>query len=93
MKVRPFIVVVVDAEGATHDYVFKARSGRQAKRDAREWVERSAWATALLSVTAMVDRTRARRRRLLAFGTLTFVVAGTTITSMMFIGLSLQGLI
>jgi len=25
MKVRPFIVVVTDAEGVTHDYVFKGQ--------------------------------------------------------------------
>jgi hypothetical protein len=94
MKVRPFMVVVMDAQGVTHDYVFKARRRRHAEREARECVAQSEWATTLVGITPIVDdNTRARRRRLLALGAFTLAFSGITITSMMIIGLSLEGAI
>jgi hypothetical protein len=92
MKEKPFRMVVMDAEGGTHSYHFKARSGRHAKREACEWVARVEWATSLVEVTPVVEHRRwTRSHRLLALGTLTFVVSGATIAAMMIIGLSLEG--
>ena len=91
MKVKPFMVVVMDAEGVTNNYIFKARNRRHAERDARECVAQSDRGTTLVGVTPMVDYTRrAGRRRLLAVAT--FAVSGTTIAAMI-IGLSLEGAI
>jgi hypothetical protein len=87
-KIWPYVVVVVDAEGRTHDYLFKARSRRHAEREARECVAQSEWATSLVRITPMVDYTR-RRRRMLAVAA--FAISGISMTWAMFIGLSLQG--
>jgi hypothetical protein len=92
MKVRPFIAVVMDAEGITHDYVFKASDARHAEREARECLAQSERATTLVGITPMADdRRRGRSRRLLALGTFVFVVSGATIAAMLIIGLSLEG--
>jgi hypothetical protein len=89
VKVRPFIVVVMDGEGVTHDYVFKARSARHAEREARECMAQSERTTTLVGITPIVDhRRRARRRRLLAVAT--FAVSGITITLMTVIELGLE---
>lgn len=93
MKVRPFMVVVMDPEGVRHGYLFEARSRRQAEHDAREWVAVSGWAT-LVGVTPIVDEgSRPTGRRLLAVAALTFAISTTTIASTMLIGLSLEGAI
>ena len=87
------MVVVMDAEGVRHGYLFEARSRRQAKHDARAWVALSGWAT-LVGITPIVDeRSRATGRRLLAVGALTFALSTITIASAMLIGLSLEGAI
>jgi hypothetical protein len=92
MKIRPYMAVVMDAKGVTHDYVFKARSRRHAEREARECVAQSGCATTLVGLTPIVEYTRrARRRRLLAVAA--FAISGISITSMMFMGLSLGGAI
>jgi hypothetical protein len=92
MKERPFIVVVTDARGVTHDYVLKARNAKHAEREARECMAQSEWATTLVGITPIVDYTGpARLRRLLAVAT--FAVSGIAITLMMFVGLSLEGAI
>ena len=89
MKARPFIVVVMDARGVTHDYVFKARNARHAEREARECMAQNEWATTLIEIIPIVDHTRpARLRRLLAVAT--FAVSGITITLITFIGVSLE---
>ena len=92
MKIRPYMAVVMDTEGVTHDYVFKTRSRRHAELEARECVAQSGCATTLVGITPLVGYTsRPRRRRLLAVAA--FAISGISITSMMFIGLSLGGAI
>jgi hypothetical protein len=44
-------VVVMDAQGVTHDYVFKARSARHAEREARECISQNEWATTLIEIS------------------------------------------
>ena len=94
MKDGAFIVEVMDAEGATYKYVFKARSRRHVKREAREWVARSEWATTLIGIKPEAHYTSpATSRSLLAVAGVTLAVAGVTIFAMMIIGLSLEGAI
>jgi hypothetical protein len=92
--VRLFDMDVVDDEGVTHRYLLKARSLRDAKRQAREWMTHVEWSATLVEVRPMVDqRSETRVRRLLVVAGITFAVSGIALTTMMVIGLSLQGAI
>jgi hypothetical protein len=94
VKVRPFKayrVVVADDEGITHEYVFTARSRRGVKQDARDWVAATDWAATLVRITLIDGGFEAKAFRLLAVAGVTLVVSGTLITTMMVIGLSLEG--
>jgi hypothetical protein len=88
------MVVVMDAEGVTHDCFFWARSRRRARRAARLWMAHVEWATTIVAVTPMVgSRERPTRRRLLAVGVVTFAVAAPIITAAMIIGWRVEGAI
>jgi hypothetical protein len=92
MRVKRYIAVVVDTEGVTSRYVFTARSRRRAKREAREWAERTEWGATLLRITPAVDEgLGAKGLRLLRVAAITLVACGTAITAMMIIGLGLEG--
>jgi hypothetical protein len=90
MRDKRYIAAVVDPEGVTSKYVFTARSRRGAKREAREWAERTEWGATLVGITQVVDQ-GGKGLRLLRLSGVTLVVSGTTITAMMIIGLGLEG--
>jgi hypothetical protein len=89
--IKAFRVAVMDAEGAVYEYVITARSRRDAMRQAREWVARSDWATAVVGVPPIYDRNRATGRRLVVVAGVTLAAAGSTIAAMMILALSLEG--
>ena len=79
----------MNAEGATHEYGFKATNRRDATRQAREWVARTEWATSLVGVYRPIEKSR----RLLVVAGVTFATAGTTIAAAMIVELSVEGLL
>jgi len=79
-------MTVLAANGVTHRSYVKAKSLRHARRDAREWVARTAWCASLVDVSP-VDKSS----RLLVVAATTFVVSGIVITAAMVIGLSVEG--
>ncbi|MFO7572411.1 MAG: hypothetical protein R6W48_07410 [Gaiellaceae bacterium] len=92
MRVRPFIAFIADAEGNISEHLFQATTRRRVKRDVRAWVERTDWGATIVAIEPAVVRGReARDRRLLRVAGITFAVSGLTITTMMVIGLSLEG--
>ena len=92
MRVQRYIAVIADAHGTTGAYVFRARTRRRAKRDAREWCERTDWGATIVSIkAARVPEPRSAGGRLLRVAGITFAASGITIAGMMVIGLSLEG--
>ena len=92
MKVKPFIAVIADADGQTHEYLFEATTRRRVRRDVREWCKRTEWETTIVAIEpAAVHRSEARDHRLLRLAGITFAVSGITITIAMIVGLSLEG--
>ena len=92
MRLKGYIAVVADAEGAISTYRFDARTRRGAKRQAREWVARTDWAATFIGIERPVQhRSGTKGRRLLAIGGITFAAAGIAISTLMIIGLSLEG--
>ena len=77
-----------DAGGVDHRYLLKARSLRRAKREARNWLERTEWDATLIDVTR-VDQSAVRR--LVAVAGVTFVVSSVVTIAAMIFGLSLEG--
>jgi hypothetical protein len=92
VRLRGYIAVVADAEGAISTYRFDARTRRGAERQARQWVTRTDWPATFIRIERPVQHPRATRgRRLLAIGGIRFVTAGFAISTLMIIGLSLEG--
>lgn len=91
MRMKPFIAVIADAEGGTHEYLFQATTRRRVKRDVREWVKRTDWGATIVAIEPAVEHRREARGRRLLRVTGTFAVSGITITTMMIVGLSLKG--
>jgi hypothetical protein len=92
MRVKAYIASVADAEGVTSTYLFEARTRMRVKRDVREWVKRTDWAATIVGIERAVDhRHRTSARRMLRVAGITFAVAGSTIMTIMIIGLSLEG--
>ena len=87
------MAVIADAEGVTSGYCFKAQSRRRAEKDAREWASRQVWGATFVGIAQMGEPRwgTSQGRRLLAVAGITFAVSGLTITTMMIIGLSLEG--
>jgi hypothetical protein len=84
----------MDAEGATYDFIFMAKSRRHATRQARAWMTRLEWVATLVEITPMLkvdQRGAVRGRRLLAVAGVTFAVSGITIAGTMILALSLEG--
>lgn len=81
----------MDAEGITHDYVFKARSHRHAKRDVHDWLARTEWAETLVEITPIAQSRRGTpRRRRVAIAAATFALSGITIIAMIVVALNLE---
>jgi hypothetical protein len=61
MRVKPFIALIADSEGGTHEYLFQATTRRRVERDVREWVKRTDWGATIVAIEPAVgDRTAAR---------------------------------
>ncbi len=88
MRLRAYIAKVADHEGATHRYLFDARTRRGARRQARKWVAGTNWDATLVGI-APGWKPEVGHRRLLAVAGVTLGVAGITISALMIIGLSL----
>lgn len=92
MRVKPFIVCIADAEGATATYVFRARTRRRAERDVREWCKRTDWGATIVAIeSARFPGSGMRGHRLLRVASITFAVSGITIATTMIVGLTLEG--
>jgi hypothetical protein len=83
---RSFVVTVLGTDGHTHTGYAKAKNLREARRDARDWVQTTDWSASLVDVTPVDESSR-----LLAVAATTFVVAGSAIAAAMLVGLSLEG--
>jgi len=81
-------MTVADADGGTHTYGIKARSLRDARRYAREWMVGVEWCTGIVSVRPEFEGSA---RRLLVIAGVTFAVATPAVAAAMVIGLRLEG--
>lgn len=93
MRMKTYVVTYRDPEGNEYEYLFRARSRRRARADAKRSVglARTDWDASLVWVTRSPPPTPVRR--LLTVAGITFVAGSATILAAMVVGLSLQGLL
>ena len=86
-----YIAVVVDATGATYDYLYSSpRSRREAVDEARQLATR--WGGTLVELAPVRENGSGNHpRRLLVVAGFTFVLFGTATAATMIIGLTLEG--